>query len=196
MCLLLATCFVNLNAASTDSTLVVSPKDGGFALSVAGKIPPLYVSADDYPGVIRALKDLQTDIGKVTNVPPELFTMAVPKSKLAVIAGTLGKSALIDKLIKEGKLNISGIAGKVGGLSDTGGGTNQTRGIKKALVIAGSDKRGTIYGIYELSAKIGVSPWYWWADVPVEHKDALYVNIAGAYKLGPPSVKYRGIFSK
>jgi hypothetical protein len=193
MCFLPATFVVGINASTPDSTLVVLQHKGGFALSVAGKTAPLYVSADDYPGVIRALKDLQTDIGKVTNAPPKLFTTAVPKSKLAVIAGTLGKCAVIDKLVKEGKLNVSNITGKWEAfqiqLVD-----NPMRGIKKALVITGSDKRGTIYGIYELSAKMGVSPWYWWADVPVEHKDALYVNIAGAYTLGPPSVKYRGIF--
>ena len=62
-----------------------------------------------------------------------------------------------------------------------------------ALVIAGSDKRGTIYGIYDLSEQIGVSPWYWWADVPVAHKDALFVK-PGKYVQGPPAVKYRGIF--
>ncbi len=63
------------------------------------------------------------------------------------------------------------------------------------LVIAGSDKRGTIYGIYDLSEQIGVSPWYWWADVPVQLHDALFVKAgAGKYVEGPPAVKYRGIF--
>jgi hypothetical protein len=61
------------------------------------------------------------------------------------------------------------------------------------LVIAGSDKRGTIYGIYDVSEQIGVSPWYWWADVPVPHKDALFVK-PGVYVQDPPAVKYRGIF--
>ena len=60
-------------------------------------------------------------------------------------------------------------------------------------MIAGSDKRGTIYGIYDVSEQIGVSPWYWWADVPVQHQDALFVK-PGAYVQGPPVVKYRGIF--
>ena len=65
--------------------------------------------------------------------------------------------------------------------------------IDRALVIVGSDKRGTIYGIFEISKQIGVSAWYWWADVPVEHRDALYI-VPGTYLQGPPSVKYRGIF--
>ncbi|HVU22525.1 MAG TPA: glycosyl hydrolase 115 family protein, partial [Opitutus sp.] len=66
-------------------------------------------------------------------------------------------------------------------------------GVERALVIAGSDKRGTIYGIYEVSQQIGVSPWYWWADAVPEHHDALFVK-AGVLEQGPPAVKYRGIF--
>ena len=66
-------------------------------------------------------------------------------------------------------------------------------GVANGLIIAGSDKRGTIYGIYDLSEQIGVSPWYWWADVPVQHRDALFVK-PGRYVQGPPAVKYRGIF--
>src|SRR5262249_3839449 len=65
--------------------------------------------------------------------------------------------------------------------------------VKSALVIVGSDKRGTIYGIYDLSQQMGVSPWYYWADVPVVHRDAVFVK-AGKYVQGPPAVKYRGIF--
>ena len=65
--------------------------------------------------------------------------------------------------------------------------------MKSALVIAGSDKRGTIYGIYEISRQAGISPWYWWADVPARKSSELYVN-PGRYTWGEPSVKYRGIF--
>ena len=66
-------------------------------------------------------------------------------------------------------------------------------GIGSAIVIAGSDKRGTIYGIYDVSEQIGVSPWYWWADVVPDRKTALFVR-SGRYAQGEPSVKYRGIF--
>ena len=66
-------------------------------------------------------------------------------------------------------------------------------GVREALVIAGSDKRGAIYGIYDLSQAIGVSPWYWWADVPVVRRDRVRVNY-GEHVHGPPAVKYRGIF--
>ncbi len=66
-------------------------------------------------------------------------------------------------------------------------------GIENALVICGSDKRGTIYGIYDLSGQIGVSPWHYWGDVPPKHHEKLFVK-TGKFAQGPPSVKYRGIF--
>ncbi|MBV9880108.1 MAG: glycosyl hydrolase 115 family protein, partial [Gemmatirosa sp.] len=70
---------------------------------------------------------------------------------------------------------------------------NPLPGIKQALVIVGSDKRGTIYGIYDLSQQIGVSPWVWWADVPVKRQASLYV-LPGRRAESGPVVKYRGIF--
>ena len=109
-----------------------------------------------------------------------------------VLIGTVGKSPLIDQLARAGKIDVSGIRGKWESffLQTV---ANPLPGIDSALVIAGSDKRGTIYGIYDLSEQIGVSPWYWWGDVTPDHKSALYV-LAGKYQQGEPSVKYRGIF--
>jgi hypothetical protein len=183
----------NVITAATGSDLIVSSAGDGFTLSVAGKSAPLFVSDKDYPGVIRAAKDLQSDIGKVTGAVPQLFTEKVPKSKHLVIAGTLGKSPVIDKLVGKGLIRVDQIAGKWECFQIQVV-QKPLPGVKEALVVVGSDKRGTIYGLYEISSGIGVSPWYWWADVPVEHRDALYVSVNGAFKLGPPSVKYRGIF--
>ena len=104
----------------------------------------------------------------------------------------MGKSPLIDGLVKSGKLNADAISGKWESFIITTV-TNPLPGVDQALVIAGSDKRGTIYGIYEMSEQIGVSPWYWWADVPPQHHENLFIK-AGTYVQGPPSVKYRGIF--
>jgi hypothetical protein len=163
-----------------------------FTISATGKSTPLLISSKDWPGVIRAYKDLQADIGKVTSVVPELFTDNIPKSKELIIAGTIGKSPVIDQLLKKKKIDATGIAGKwetflIQVIK------NPFPGVKYALIIAGSDKRGTIYGIYEVSRQIGVSPWYWWADVPVHKKNELYIN-PGRYVQGSPSVRYRGIF--
>ena len=99
---------------------------------------------------------------------------------------------MIQKLIENKKLNVNSLKGKWETFI-TQSIENPLPSIKHALVICGSDKRGTIYGIYDLSKNIGVSPWYWWADVPVQKHDKLYVN-PGKHSLGEPSVKYRGIF--
>ncbi len=165
---------------------------GSFALSLSGKPVPLIVSSDDYPGVIRALKDLQSDIGRVTGTDPELYSGDLPSSDKIVLAGTIGKSSLIDKLVADRKLDVGDIEGRwetfVLQLVK-----KPMQGVKQALVIAGSDKRGTIYGIYDLSSKIGVSPWYWWADVPADQRPDLFI-LPGRYTQGEPAVKYRGIF--
>lgn len=162
-----------------------------FKLSASGKSSPLFINSNDYPGVIRALKDLQSDINKVTNHKPEIVFDKLPTNKQVVIVGTYGKNPIIDQLVKNKKIDIKNIVGKWEAY------TIQTvdkpfPGVDKALVIVGNDKRGTIYGIYDLSQQIGVSPWYFWADVPVPHKESLYVKPIKHTQ--SPSVKYRGIF--
>ncbi|GGF48065.1 glycosyl hydrolase 115 family protein [Echinicola rosea] len=66
-------------------------------------------------------------------------------------------------------------------------------GIDQAMYIVGSDPRGAAYGVFDLSKEIGISPWYWWADAPIEHKEALLVNAEDSFS-NSPSVKFRGIF--
>jgi len=180
------------SAIDFKSYISEKPEAGSFTLAASGKSAPLYISNQDYPGVIRALRDLQSDIKKVTGVEPVLSTDSIPKEKEVVIVGTLGKSAIIDQLAKENKINVSDVKGQwetfVIQVVE-----NPMSGIDKALVIAGSDKRGTIYGIYDLSEDIGISPLHFWADSKPKKKDAIYV-LPGRNKQGPPSVKYRGIF--
>lgn len=148
-------------ATNDTSYVFASNGKGYFALSAAGKSTPLYVSSGDDVGVIRAAKDLQADVNRVTHVQPQLVVdKKAPKAKQLVLIGTLGKSPVIDKLVKSKKLDVSGIAGKwetylVQVVE------KPMRGVDQALVIVGSDKRGTIFGIYEVSAQIGVSPWYY-----------------------------------
>jgi len=185
--------FLPTSALAIGEPSYISTVNGNnfFTLSAAGKSSPLFIGSNDYPGVIRALKDLQSDIKKVTNYAPNIVYDKLPTNKQIVIVGTYGKSPIIDKLVKNKKIDIKDIVGKWEAY------TIQTvdkpfPGVDKALVIVGNDKRGTIYGIYDLSQQIGVSPWYFWADVPVPHKDALYVKPINYTQ--SPSVKYRGIF--
>ena len=165
---------------------------GGFPLELNKQAAPIFLDSADWPGVLRAGADLQSDIERVTGIKPARSTNSDSEGKLAVIIGTLGKSAMIDGLVQSGKLNANAISGKWESFLITTL-TNPLPGINQALVIAGSDKRGTIYGIYEISGQIGVSPWYWWADVPPRHHENLFIK-AGTYVQGPPVVKYRGIF--
>src|SRR5262245_36794783 len=180
------------SAPALDSYVTPNAGTSRFPLYAEGRAAPIYVSASDYPGVVRAARDLRTDLGRATPGEPALSIDTVPNARFVVIAGTLGRNPVIDRLVRERKLDTRGLAGKW----ETFVVQTVTRpqpGIDQALVIAGSDKRGTIFGIYDLSAEIGVSPWHWWADVPVPRQRSLYV-LPGRHTLGEPVVKYRGIF--
>lgn len=173
------------------SYITKEKKGKAFSLVSAGKATSLYIDDTDYAGVIRAAKDLQQDIARVSDITPQLVVNNFSGGD-AVIIGTLGKSKLIDQLVAAKKLNAKDVAGKwetfVIQVID-----NPMKGIPRALVVAGSDKRGTIFGIYDVSRQIGVSPWHWWADVPPQKSSSLYV-VPGRYVQGEPPVKYRGIF--
>jgi hypothetical protein len=163
---------------------------GSFGLVRNGTAASIVVDPADFKGVVRAAGDLKADIARVTGVTPQLVN--APQGRSVVLIGTLGKSTLIDGLVKAGKIKADAIKGKWESFLIATV-ANPQPGVKQALVIAGSDKRGTIYGIYEVSEQIGVSPWYWWADVPAKHHAALSI-LSGTYVQGPPAVKYRGIF--
>ncbi len=182
----------NLFAVSGSRYVDFVDSEGSFGLVQNNEASTVYIDSQDYPGVIRAAKDLQADINRVTKQTPNLVHEQTGLEKNTVIIGTIGKSPVIDRLIKDGKIDTSQIAGKWESFLIQVV-PNPMPGVENSLIIAGSDKRGTIYGIYDLSEQIGVSPWYWWADVPVEHKDSLFVK-AGKHIQGPPAVKYRGIF--
>jgi len=153
---------------------------------------PILISNDDYPGVARVVKLFQDDVFQVTSVKPEVRYGELPKSETVVLIGTLGKCELIDQLVTTGKLNVSDLRGKWE-TSLIQVVENPFPGTKHALVIAGSDKRGTIFGMFELSRQMGVSPWHFWSDVPAKKHSELFVR-AGRYLSGEPKVKYRGIF--
>jgi hypothetical protein len=165
---------------------------GAFALSSAGRVAPLCISSQDFPGVARVARHLQNDIALVTSVTPTLSVDSLPPSREVVLVGTLGRNPLIDQLVRDRRIDVTGIAGQWEACLIQPV-EAPFPGIDRALVIAGSDKRGTIYGMFDLSANVGVTPWYWWADVPPKTQSNLYV-LPGRHVEGPPKVKYRGIF--
>ncbi len=188
------------NAAPADAAghgdqgryVVDTPRPGSFPLVARGTAAPLVVSGGDHAGVVRVVSDLQADIARVTGVQPAVSVDRVPPGSEPVLVGTIGRSPLIDGLIRSGKLDVNGIAGKwETSLEQVV--RNPLPGVRRALVIAGSDQRGTVYGAYDVSKQVGVSPWYWWDDVPARHSNALYV-LPGRHTQGTPVVKYRGFF--
>lgn len=167
-------------------------KDGSFHLAQKAVLAIIYVDTQDHAGVRRAVGDLQDDIARVTGRKPTVVGDQTEVATNTVIIGTIGKSPLVDQLIRDKKIDVGDIIGKWESFLIQVV-ENPSPGIEKALVIVGSDKRGTIYGIYDLSEQIGVSPWYWWADVPVRKQDCLFIK-PGRYVTSEPAVKYRGIF--
>src|SRR6266571_4043181 len=155
---------------SQEPYVATAAGSGRFPLAVSARPAPVLVSASDYVGVHRAANDLRADLGRVTGNEPTVSTDTIPRTRDLVVVGTLGKSPIIDRLVRDKRLDVSDLTGRwekfVTQIVD-----KPFPGVDRALVIAGSDKRGTIYGAYDLSAQIGVSPWHWWADVPIAHED-------------------------
>ncbi len=171
-------------SASLKEYVTFTQTPESFPVAHKGKAAAIYVDPDDWKGVIRAANDVADDVRKVTGTAAKV-TVASKPGKGVVVVGTIGKSQLIDELVAKKKLDVSALKGQWE--------SYLIQTVDNNLVIAGSDKRGTIFGLYDLSENIGVSPWYWWADVPVPHQKAIYVK-NGRYVQPSPAVKYRGLF--
>jgi hypothetical protein len=179
--------------AGPDANYITSHfRPGLFPLAAGGQAATIVVNSADYPGVVRVVGDLRADIKAVTGVAPAVARDTVPRARDVVIVGTVGHSALVDAMVADHRLDVSSIKGKWE-TSIEQVVTNPLPGVRRAFVIAGSDQRGTIYGAYDVSKRIGVSPWTWWDDVTPTHRDALYVR-PGRHTQGTPAVKYRGFF--
>lgn len=158
----------------------VSFQQGDLLINSNDKVE-IYMDANDCRGVSYAANALVKDIRNVSGSQATITS----NQKATILVGTIGHSAAIDQLVKQKRINGNLLKGKREKFIITV--------VDNQLVIAGSDRRGTIYGIYELSQQMGVSPWYDWADVPVKHHDSIFVN-KGTYTDGEPAVRYRGIF--
>ena len=161
-------------------TVVLQASAQSFVIAKDGKRVNLMASRREYAGVLTALSNLGDDIELAYS--GELSQPGLPGS---ILVGTIGRSQYIDGLVEQGKLDVTEVKGQWESyVIDMVDGN---------LVIAGSDRRGTIYGIYEISRRLGISPWTWWADVPVKKQKVLTID-AKRFVKKSPSVKYRGIF--
>lgn len=182
-------------AQAADTLVTDTPAPGAFALVKDGSPADIAFDAGDYTVVRIAAGLLSADVQKVTSAQPLLHPSNAQRAtpaKQTVYLGTLGHSPQVDAIIKAKNINVSAIQGQWESYLITTVDAPEP-GVDKGLLVIGADRRGTAYGALELSKQAGVSPWNWWADVPITHHDNLYVA-NGAHVQGPPSVKYRGIF--
>ncbi len=164
---------------------------GDFKLVFEKHAARVCVDEKDFTVVQIAATNFIADVESVTGEKPKLVASEL-KGESVVFIGTLGHSRVIDQLVADKKISADAIRGQWESFLITTV-ANPLPGVKSGLVIAGSDRRGTAFGVFALAEAIGVSPWHWWADVPPSHHENLIVP-AGTFTQGPPAVKYRGIF--
>lgn len=171
-----------------------------------GAIPSIVVESCGYPGVRKIADKVAKDICNVVGEQPEVITereLGGGYCKSIILCATLGQSGLLRELSDQGLIDI----GKLCKEAEKGKASVPKRevyliqrlecdfyGAQNILLICGSDKRGTIYGMFSLSEYIGVSPLCYWGDVEPVHRDNIHIgkNIETVSK--EPSVKYRGFF--
>jgi hypothetical protein len=181
-----------VNAQSGDLSVTTTGTASSFAIVGNKAAASFYYDKNDAAVVGIAAQAFKKDVADITGKEMSVTSTAIkPSGDHSIVAGTIGHSSLIDDLIAHKEIDVSAVKGKweafiVAVINQPG---NPAR---KSLVIAGSDRRGTAFGIFHLSRAIGVSPFVWWADaVPLKCKQLF---VSGSYTSSVPSVKYRGIF--
>ncbi|MCF4101086.1 glycosyl hydrolase 115 family protein [Gillisia sp. M10.2A] len=184
--------YFQTSVTAQNSYISTSPNTEYFPLVTQSAVATIYMDSTDFSGVLKTAGNFRKDIERVSDQTPSIILNSEVNSTSPIIIGTLGKSKIIQDLVERNKLEVNEIEGKWETFSIQIV-KNPYPNVAQALIIVGSDKRGTIFGMYDVSAEIGVSPWYWWADVPVSKNKELYVT-PGKHSKGTPKVKYRGIF--
>lgn len=185
-------CIVSKAQQEKELKIVSEFRQGAFPLVQKNVACAILTDTADAEVVETTANAVASDIELISGVKPTVLSAFKNNGDYLIIAGTIGKSSFIDGLVKAKKLDVSAIQNKWESFSLTTV-TAPFAGVKQAVVIAGSDRRGTAYGLFELSRLAGVSPWVWWADVAPAKRESLYVT-PGTLTVGEPSVKYRGIF--
>ncbi len=183
---------LSASARGTSGYVATQFAPGDFKLVQGDSAADIYVAAEENVAVRRCANDLAADMQRVTGRLPAVKHDTNGLSAHAVIVGTVDSSPVIQALVAAGKIDVRPIQGKWESFIVQVV-TDPLPGVATGLIIVGSDRRGAIYGIYDVSEKSGVSPWHWFADVPTQPQTSLFVK-NGRYQEGPPSEKYRGIF--
>ncbi len=190
--LLLIIAFPIFYQANAQLTILEHPAVNSFPIATSSQITYIYTDSTDDWLIQRSAQLLQQDLELITNKKPLLIHDIRLAKYYAIIIGSTNRSATIQQLAETKKIYLDSLRNKWESYQITTV-ASPFKNIQSALVVTGSDKRGTAYAVFELSKSIGVSPWYWWADVPAIKKNALYIK-NGTYQFASPSVKYRGIF--
>lgn len=165
--------------------------DGSLRLIADGSAVPVIAEPGTDPAVMHAARNLAADLGRVGGTAPQVLGDVPPSTGTAIIVGVAGAGGLVDSLAASGRIDLSQVTGRWEAFGQFVV-DRPLPGLDRALVIAGADPRGAVFGIYDLSERIGVSPWHWWADVPAERRENLYLT-AGS-RTDAPGVRYRGFF--
>ena len=183
--------FVSAMPVMADIEISNKSVNGAFAIATPYDATPVCISSSETVVVKKVANMFADDIGRVTGQKPALNVSKKVSGNRVIVIGTLGSNAFIDKLAKQGKLDVKNIRGGWEQYTIQVV-KNPAKGISEALVVVGSDKRGTAYGTLTISEKMGVSPFYWWTDVPVKLKKEVWLS--GKEISKSPTVKYRGFF--
>lgn len=161
---------------------------------IVSKTGPATILYDGSENVLvkKVATFLADDIEAISGKRPAVSTTASLQGTNPIIVGTVGNNTLIDKLVAEKRINLDALKGRwerfIIQTID-----NPFPRVKRALIVVGSDRRGAAYGVFTLSEKMGVSPWYWWADAAIKKSSQIYLEKC-RYTSNGPAVKYRGIF--
>ncbi|GAB4051231.1 glycosyl hydrolase 115 family protein [Spirosoma litoris] len=184
---IIPTLFLLLSFGLVRAQSIIAEKSS-FAVTTAA----IYVDAGEPELVKTAATLLQQDIERVTGKKIPVLTTIDQAYKNVIAVGTLQQSSFLKQLVSQKKLNVDRIQGKwEASLIQSVG--KPAKGVEQALIVAGNDRRGAAYGVFELSKQFGVSPWYWWADVPIEKRNEIFIK-SNVFSTDAPKVKYRGLF--
>lgn len=171
--------------------LLAAKGAAGFPLIRDGVPAMLLIDADADPALVHVADAFAQDLARVGGTAPKRAHRLADASGPVVVIGQLGRSPMLDALVRQGRIDARDLQGEWEAYRQIVL-DHPAPGIPQALVIVGADRRGAVFGTYDVSRRIGVSPWHWFADVPVRRRRD--VTLAPGNRRDQPRVRYRGFF--